>query len=86
MYVATMNHAGYLPNPENVVEVDSAREGWAWLADERARDLDDAGRDDDQTLEWLRDGEKWGSIGTIRGTDPLNESMVLVYEVTYVEA
>lgn len=64
-YLATINTPGYLPWDDDPPTFDTAREAWAWLADERRRDEDDnvpfdkawAGYSDTlNTLESLGDG------------------------------
>lgn len=55
VYVATVYVPGYLPMSDEPAAFDTAREAWAWLADERQRD-EDAAPDDSDTgeySEWL---------------------------------
>jgi hypothetical protein len=97
-YVATVNVPGYLPMDDDPPVFGTAREAWAYLADERKRD-DDAwvpdNADDpdgpaslDETTLALeaaeRDGMREGTIyGPTPGYDGAHD-LGLAYSVTYV--
>lgn len=95
-YVATVNVPGYLPMDDDPPVFDTAREAWAYLADERDRAIDDVWQEgdpdtDDACVEllYLAETGPEPGVGTVYGSTPGYEGdhdLGLAYSVSEVES
>jgi hypothetical protein len=97
MFVATINVPGYLPMDDDPPVFETAEEAWAYLLEERERDIDvvweEGDEERDETSEALAD--EWAraadperdSTGTVYGPTPGSDGPHdpgVAYSVTYV--
>jgi hypothetical protein len=69
-YVATINTPGYLPMDDDPPVFDTAREAWAYLADERERGEDDYAEDDEDYSDTYQDLVSLANGYTKNGDEP----------------
>ncbi len=75
MFQAIINVPGYLSEQDETPEFETCEQAWAYLRDERMRDLDDPMNDEDDdkpdyALEEMEGYLSEPAVGTVYGTTP----------------